>query len=546
MSSSTSNNKKTQESVAAIQEPVAVTAPTEPVKKRNMLNDFISPKFISHKVIYFVLNMYIYAFHTVQTLLFKSEAWKLSFGITGLMSTVLIGNYFGGKMWGKMADRTGSHKKILVCTTLVYTFLSFFICFPELVVFSKDGYFKNIYPDYKIFGNNLALWSQIISGWILFFVFNFFLSSAFPLTDRLVIGMLSSNQEATKDSLSTQRLFGAFGHFLISALGLAFFNVSKKKEEFGFFKSINEWDFVKNFNNGSSRLVFDNAMAGKLLIVILQIFSSALFIGCILFLVPKSINLTKKKASASKSSKSTDDKDFTEEEVKDTRSPEMILLSNPSFLMFILFVLCSGLTRCVTANYGKLIIDNLIGAKGTQVIRDAEAARCVTEVLAYATSPFIKKSLGIYWVLVMSQGLSVGRMIAYGLVPKNVNIDDPKADISLYQWSFIMALECAKGFTSGFISSSAIPIAHNMAPAGCETSAQTLYSGVYSGLSSLVGGLLCWIYMDGFTTNQIEDTMALNFWLGLLCGIVSVAMIGKFIFVDRVMGFPGFPARKQV
>ena len=85
-----------------------------------------------------------------------------------------------------------------------------------------------------------------------------------------------------------------------------------------------------------------------------------------------------------------------------------------------------------------------------------------------------------------------------------------------------------------------------MAPAGCETSAQTLYSGVYSGLSSGLGGLLCWIYMDAFTSNEIQDTMFLNLWLGCVCGIVSIAMIGKFIFVDRVMGFPGYPARKQV
>jgi len=110
-----------------------------------------------------------------------------------------------------------------------------------------------------------------------------------------------------------------------------------------------------------------------------------------------------------------------------------------------------------------------------------------------------------------------------------------------------MALECAKGFTSGFISSSAIPIAHNLAPAGCETSAQTLYSGVYSGVSSLVGGIISWLYLFSvIEDNEAKYAMNLNSTLGYICAIVSAVMIGKFIFVDRVMGFPGYPARKQV
>jgi len=517
MSSSTLNNDITN----IDQNPIDSTE-----SSTSGIKAFCSKWFISYKVIYFVLNMYIYAFHTVQTLLFKSKGWELSYSITGLMSTVLIGNYFGGKIWGQMADRTNKHKEIIAWTTLAYTLLGFFMCFPEYVVFSKDGFLKT-----RI-GENFAYVAQISSGWILFFLFSFFLSSAFPLTDRLVIGMLATNPKATKDSMGIQRLFGAFGHLLISIIGLKFYAYSEKQgDDLGIVTFINEYSLIQ----------FTNSSYGKTLIFLMQVVSSALFIGCIFFLVPKNLKVPAKKGHVV-ASKKVVEKDFNEEEVKDTRSPEMILLSNPSFLMFIIFILCSGLTRCVTANYGKLIIEDVIGKKGVKVIKDAEAARCVSEVLAYATAPFIKKSLGIYWVLSLSQAFSVIRMIAYGLVPKN----EDKLSFSNFQYFFVLTLELIKGFTSGFISSSAIPIAHNLAPAGCETSAQTLYSGVYSGLSSGLGGLICWVYLDAFTDNKIEDTMSLNYYLGIICGLVSIVMIGKFIFVDRVMGFPGYPARKQV
>jgi MFS family permease len=145
-------------------------------------------------------------------------------------------------------------------------------------------------------------------------------------------------------------------------------------------------------------------------------------------------------------------------------------------------------------------------------------------------------------VLAFSQLVGIARLWGYGLV-----------DVSgVYGYHYLCGLELLKGFNSGLISSSAIQIASSLAPPGCESTAQGLYSGMYSGLSmafgGIVGGLvLHYRYVAGDSDAiQIDNVQFMFRWVSVASLIITLALMAKFIFVDRVMGIPGFPRRHSI
>lgn len=494
---------------------------------RGLLKNLFSLHFLGHKLIYITLNLYIYGFHTVQNLMFKDDVWNLSNSMVGIMSTVMVGNYYGGKMWGNLADRTGRHKEIIAWTALGYTLMGYVICFPSVFLPFEGGWSASFLPkDQVIFSITVQFGRilQIFSGWLAFFIFNFFLSAAFPLADRLIIGMLDVDEAATKNSHGYQRLWGVVGHWIISLISLQI------------------------FKNTDKAVCHRN-------IWFMQVVSSIIFIIAMFIIIPDNIKAGKKKTFIPKRKLCDKEEHSLEsEDVEDTRSPDVILFSNPSFVMFLAFVFCSGVIRCITTNYGKIIIVERAGSDGIAAVKKSESARALSELFAYLASPFLKKKLGVYWVLIMSQFFGIIRIIGYGFIPTAV---DDGGFSKIFQDIFIMSLELGKGFSSGFISSSAIPIAHDMAPPGCETTAQTLYSGMYSGMSFVAGGLICAVFFELHSGSLIKDkaqrksfealkAMDLNIYVGLGCTIFTIILMSKFIFIDRVMGIPGYPARHHM
>lgn len=519
---------------------------------------FNSKWMVTHKLLYVTINMYIYNFHTILPLIFTQKAgWKLEWNWYGLITTVLVGNFVGGKFWGEMADRTGKHKKIIIGTAFAYSFLGFLVCFPEYIVGSKDStfYFRMAY------------------AYVLFFAFNFILSAAFPLTDRLVLGMLAANPNATKDSHGFQRLWGAAGHLFIGLGSIAALGI-----------------FAKNPKNSEEQNI-KNEFYKWVSICFIQVFCTIVYSLAVWFFIPDHIKASKgghghgHGASSSSKKVVSSDKDFEKKEgesgddenddsqvVSDTRTPTMVLMSNPGFVMFMAFIMCSGVVRCITTNYQKLIVINSVPSKGHShglwVAAMTEIPRALSEVSAYILSPLFKRVLGVYWVLMFSQIAGIVRLFGYGILKRNM------------EWTswFSYSLELLKGFSSGLISCSAIPIANEMAPAGCETTAQTMYSGMYSGLSFGVGGLICFVGLSIFqyygwgkdkaealrfefdgsklSPEEIDlkiKSMAAVFnaqtlFIGsaFICSFVTIALMAKFIFVDHVMGIPGYPARRSL
>lgn len=170
-----------------------------------------------------------------------------------------------------------------------------------------------------------------------------------------------------------------------------------------------------------------------------------------------------------------------------------------------------------------------------------DIARVASEIFVFATSKYIRQSLGVYWVLVLSQMTGIARLWGYSQLNLQSSMAIP----------ICFVLELLKGLSSGLITSSAVLIASHLAPAGCESTAQGLYSGMYSGLSMALGGIICGIYLwinqsndpDASEEQEVAIVQSMFSLISIAALMATAALCFKFIFVDRVMGVPGFPRR---
>lgn len=466
---------------------------------------------IMPKVLYFMLNMYVYAFHGVMNLYF-TEIMGFEYYQIGFASCVIAFNFFGSMLWSNLADRTGKSKLIIIVTSVLYILVA---CGLGLYRPEKDA-------------EGQLAWISYILAFGGFALYNFFLSGAFPLMDAQILGNLAKNPKLSKDQFNNQRMWGAFGHFAATMCSFWCYDKHKPKE-----------------------------------MVIFQIVVGVIFIAVVCFGIEN--------VKPFKHGHHGGSSDKTKETSAPARNPLIVLMTNPSFIFFMLFISCSGVIRSVSSTYQKLITkeamnrcpwlkkvdmsltgDEAIAAKAAaeRTINTLTGAvdfgRMGSEVLVYLLAKPLKEFFGVYWVLVLSQLVGILRVWGYGMI-------DVKKTYSFYA---AFGIELLKGFSSGLVSSSAIPIASAIAPAGCESTAQGLYSGNYSGLSNLFGGLLSGFILkyyygqrDNVTTKAVWnliDSQKTFLWTAYICLFVTVLMMAKFIFMDRVMGLPGFPRKHSL
>jgi len=433
---------------------------------------------IMPKVLYFLLNAYVYGFHSLVTIFFVNQ-WHLSYYMFGYASSVIVTNFFGAMIWSSLADKTGRYKTIIIASVVLYTAVAIGILFP---VFESED---QKYLRYAYVFVGLAL-------------FNFFLSAAFPLLDAQILGMMAANPKIRKEQFNNQRMFGAIGHLVATLASMHLYNGKDQKNQ-----------------------------------IIAQLFISTVFALAVWFGVPDV-----KPVKGGHHGHHGGPAKAGGEAVAVPRHPILACLSNASFTFFMLFVGASGVVRSITTNFQKPISTAISGGHAGKASY-MDIGRTASEVFVYLTAKYMKDALGVYWILVFSQLTGIARLWGLGLIPIGS------------QHAYLMAscLELLKGFNSGLISSSAIPIASSLAPPGCESTAQGLYSGNYSGLSMALGGIiggaiLHYLYKPGSTNlEQLHDAQTMFNWISIASTVITLALAAKFIFIDRVMGIPGFPRR---
>ncbi len=512
---------------------------------------FMDKWLVVPKLLYFVLQFYVYLPHSVQTFIMLDD-WGMKASMTAVISSMVFVNFFGTMLWSYLADKTGRYKTVIGGSSIAYTVF--------LVLFQLPGFER---------GTNFRFYYLLF----VFAGFNFFLASAFPLVDALILGILTSKPNVSKSQFGNQRLFGTLGHFLATVISFVFMRsynstplpaeIKDMAEGAAKVAAVKAFETTAKAAAKAAYAATLNAVEYKGFIsslvssyeycdkgfLITTLACSLIFIASVFAFVPdvKPVKGGHHGASHKDNGKN----------VEAPKNPILTLIMSPTFMFFMLFVLFSGIIRSVTGTFQKPLIRSFFDgdfAKMTSI----EFVRTVSEVFVYATSKHIVPVLGVYWVLALSQITGIIRFLGYGLVTKQ----------SPYAYWKVVGCELLKGFSSGLISTSAIPIAGDLAPAGCESSAQGLYSGNYVGISAFVGNYISSFITEAFekrdpeyvppTVENGKKIPAPNHEVVELRAIqkmfvtVSVATIAitlvqmaKFIFVDRVMGIPGFPRRRS-
>lgn len=510
----TQNSSKITKSAHLAQEDALVVDENE---------SFMEYWLIMPKLLCFMLNVFVYALHGLITFFFI-KSWGYTYYQYGYATSVLVTNFFGSMFWSSMADRTGKYKIIIITTSIVYTVIACSMTYVD--------------------GSTIIRKVGIFCG---FAVFNFFLSAVFPLVDAQILGSLAKNPKLSKDQFNNQRMWGAVGHFFATLLSF----------------------FLYKKNEPSSAVWFQ--------IVVTIIFVALVWFGVEDVAPVKHGHHGDASGEKNKKIESSDNdkeeihqvpvtdapevpltpapfsanEELTAEGTQGQKHPVVVLLTNPSFMFFMIFVLSCGVIRSITSSFQKLLADAAVKHRPKFLIDSfnylfsnedtakqvsiamIDFGRMLSEIAVYLFAKPLKYYCGVYWIIVASQVVGIVRVFGYA------GLDTNKTSAFYYA----VLLELLKGFSSGLVSSSAIPIASRIAPAGCETTAQGLFSGNYSGLSMALGGLigggiLHYLYEDD--PGQLANTQDMYFYVASGSLVVTIILAFKFIFIDRVMGVPGY------
>jgi Na+/melibiose symporter-like transporter len=185
------------------------------------------------------------------------------------------------------------------------------------------------------------------------------------------------------------------------------------------------------------------------------------------------------------------------EEVK-VDHPIRQLLRVPMFISFLAFIFTAGFVRSVINVYLSYYVYRTLQF-GKVMPAYLALIRLASEVVMFFFGHFITEGIGYHGVLVLSQLAGLVRILGYGWFPIRA---------SNYPWGLMFAaislLESLKGVNSGLIVIGATKFAAELAPQGCNHTAQGLLNGVYTGLSTAMGALCAGLFLR-FVSNNKDD-----------------------------------------
>jgi hypothetical protein len=163
-----------------------------------LLNELILP---IPKLLYFTLNLEVYAVHAYQAKFFL-DIWNLPIENYGYIATLQATSFFGAVFWANVANRWKKPRAIIAICSIGYAVLMSTFLIP-------------------IFKDSLLAHSIYLA--IMWGIAQFFLAGCFPILDAMVLVYLARlPQTQSRDLFGRQRLWGTFGHFAATYLSMGF------------------------------------------------------------------------------------------------------------------------------------------------------------------------------------------------------------------------------------------------------------------------------------------------------------------------------------
>jgi hypothetical protein len=215
-------------------------------------------------------------------------------------------------------------------------------------------------------------------------------------------------------------------------------------------------------------------------------------------------------------------------------SPIIRLLTSIEFLAFLAFILAAGYSRSIMNIYQKHYVIDLLEMPETN-LDIMELFRTGSEMAIYYSSKYFIAALGPHWVLLISQTSGLVRILIYSFYGRMFDKDQSKNN-AILQTGVIAFGELMKGLNTGMMMSCAIKVANEMAPSGCEGSAQSLLAGSYNALGIMVGGIFSGVVI---MVNEALGRREAVERMFLVSSVVSVVFIVifflKFAFYDKAL-----------
>lgn len=490
---------------------------------------------IMPKMLYFGLNLVVYAVHTYSAKFFSTE-WNLRIYQFGYVAAFSGASFFGAMFWSAIADKINRPKLLINLCTVLYCV---FTCLMLVPLFDKKE-------------------QPWLSGAYLASCFGlgqFALSGCFPLLDAVVMAMLAKDPRNGKEIFGRQRLWGSIAHSVATGLSDLSIKIAGFLAAGRFLEHAEEKSGI--FAAAAQRGPF--GMLG---------ICTVLFMLAVTAGVPNNLEVDLKKrghghhappptgsqgqqGQSSGTATGAAVEESHEDQAASQQSPLIRLIMMPSFVFFLLFAVVAGYVRSIMTYFQPYFITEVLGQKNT-VMTIAGIFRAITEVAVFFMGKQFMAWMGPHWMLIASQIAGIVRIIGYYFLPIPAP-KDPKAptrDINtgkklfvekqpMPTWSMaaLFALELLKGVNTGFVVSAAIQLAFSIAPPGCGNTAQGLFSGVYTGLASVVGGAFggLLIYLSK-PENDPEGDFGLA-KMFMVSAVITTITTGLFVlkygFVDK-------------
>ena len=206
----------------------------------------------------------------------------------------------------------------------------------------------------------------------------------------------------------------------------------------------------------------------------------------------------------------------------DSQHPVLKLIRIPMFMSFLLFILSAGIVRAVINIYLPYAVD-VVMALGEFGPPFLSVVRLISEVFIFFFGKEFTERFGYHGVLLLSQAAGIIRTLGYGFLTTK-NVSEIHKSVA---YILISLLELLKGINSGLIVVGATKLASDMAPPGCENTAQGLLTGIFIGLGSAIGGLSSGLFLQYIVK---DDICAMFRWVGWVSIAIYIAFFTHFYF----------------
>lgn len=190
--------------------------------------------------------------------------------------------------------------------------------------------------------------------------------------------------------------------------------------------------------------------------------------------------------------------------------PVRLLLCNPHFTFFLFVIFIQGYGRSILGNFHSYYFQNIVKQEPV-IFGLISNTRLLSEILLFFCGKQLLQHFGTFWVMMFGLLAGALRILAYGIIPPSI------------PWSYTAFFwELLKGINSACCVMAGVKMAHELAPAGCEATAQGFFSGIYSSLANAMSGILGGLILKLFEKEQ-DGLPKLFLITGIICLVSSVA-----------------------